>query len=56
MTRITRLRDLDARFPTSQRLDRSDAMSPDRDCSAADAVDAGFTFMKPGSLETGGGG
>ena len=35
MTRITSLRTLDVRFPTSQHLDGSDAMNPDPDYSAA---------------------
>ncbi|GLS80659.1 L-fuconate dehydratase [Paracoccus marinus] len=35
MTRITGLRTLDVRFPTSQALDGSDAMNPDPDYSAA---------------------
>lgn len=35
MTRITRLRAIDVRFPTSQALDGSDAMNPDPDYSAA---------------------
>jgi L-fuconate dehydratase len=35
MTRITRLRVIDVRFPTSQWLDGSDAMNPDPDYSAA---------------------
>lgn len=35
MTRITGLRSLDIRFPTSKRLDGSDAMNPDPDYSAA---------------------
>ena len=35
MTRITGLRTLDIRFPTSQKLDGSDAMNPDPDYSAA---------------------
>jgi L-fuconate dehydratase len=35
MTRITDLRTLDVRFPTSQHLDGSDAMNPDPDYSAA---------------------
>ncbi len=35
MTVITRLRVLDVRFPTSERLDGSDAMNPDPDYSAA---------------------
>ena len=35
MTRITGLRSLDIRFPTSQQLDGSDAMNPDPDYSAA---------------------
>jgi L-fuconate dehydratase len=35
MTRITGLRALDIRFPTSARLDGSDAMNPDPDYSAA---------------------
>ena len=35
MTRITGLRTLDLRFPTSQSLDGSDAMNPDPDYSAA---------------------
>jgi L-fuconate dehydratase len=35
MTRITGLRVLDIRFPTSERLDGSDAMNPDPDYSAA---------------------
>ncbi|KQT88467.1 L-fuconate dehydratase [Aurantimonas sp. Leaf443] len=43
MTRITGLRTLDVRFPTSRSLDGSDAMNPDPDYSAAYVV-----------LETGG--
>ena len=35
MTRITGLRTVDVRFPTSQHLDGSDAMNPDPDYSAA---------------------
>lgn len=35
MTRITSLRTVDVRFPTSERLDGSDAMNPDPDYSAA---------------------
>ena len=35
MTKITALRVLDVRFPTSQSLDGSDAMNPDPDYSAA---------------------
>jgi L-fuconate dehydratase len=35
MTRITTLRTIDVRFPTSQALDGSDAMNPDPDYSAA---------------------
>ncbi|PZU10946.1 L-fuconate dehydratase [Sphingomonas sp.] len=35
MTRITGLRTADIRFPTSERLDGSDAMNPDPDYSAA---------------------
>ncbi len=35
MTRITGLRTIDVRFPTSQALDGSDAMNPDPDYSAA---------------------
>jgi L-fuconate dehydratase len=35
MTRITGLRTVDVRFPTSQALDGSDAMNPDPDYSAA---------------------
>lgn len=35
MTRITGLRSIDVRFPTSQALDGSDAMNPDPDYSAA---------------------
>ena len=35
MTRITGLRTLDVRFPTSRSLDGSDAMNPDPDYSAA---------------------
>jgi L-fuconate dehydratase len=35
MTRITSLRSLDIRFPTSRKLDGSDAMNPDPDYSAA---------------------
>src|SRR6478735_6340317 len=35
MTKITDLRVFDLRFPTSQRLDGSDAMNPDPDYSAA---------------------
>lgn len=35
MTRITDLRTVDVRFPTSQHLDGSDAMNPDPDYSAA---------------------
>ncbi|MFG6429015.1 L-fuconate dehydratase [Roseateles sp. LYH14W] len=35
MTRITNLRTVDVRFPTSQHLDGSDAMNPDPDYSAA---------------------
>ncbi len=38
MTTITGLRSLDIRFPTSQRLDGSDAMNPDPDYSAAYAI------------------
>jgi L-fuconate dehydratase len=38
MTRITGLRSLDIRFPTSQKLDGSDAMNPDPDYSAAYAI------------------
>ncbi len=38
MTRITGLRSLDIRFPTSRGLDGSDAMNPDPDYSAAYAV------------------
>ena len=38
MTRITGLRSLDIRFPTSQGLDGSDAMNPDPDYSAAYAI------------------
>ncbi|MBO9623842.1 MAG: L-fuconate dehydratase [Sphingomonas sp.] len=38
MTVITRLRVLDVRFPTSTRLDGSDAMNPDPDYSAAYCV------------------
>lgn len=38
MTRITGLRTLDIRFPTSQKLDGSDAMNPDPDYSAAYVV------------------
>jgi L-fuconate dehydratase len=38
MTRITALRSLDIRFPTSQKLDGSDAMNPDPDYSAAYAI------------------
>ena len=38
MTRIIGLRSLDIRFPTSQRLDGSDAMNPDPDYSAAYAI------------------
>ena len=38
MTRITDLRVLDIRFPTSQHLDGSDAMNPDPDYSAAYVV------------------
>ena len=58
MTKITSLRSIDLRFPTSQSLDGSDAMNKDGDYSAAyvvletDATDAegkplagyGFTF------------
>lgn len=35
MTKITKLRVVDVRFPTSQHLDGSDAMNPDPDYSAA---------------------
>ena len=35
MTKITRLRTVDLRFPTSLSLDGSDAMNPDPDYSAA---------------------
>ena len=35
MTKITGLRTIDVRFPTSQHLDGSDAMNPDPDYSAA---------------------
>ena len=35
MTKITNMRVLDVRFPTSQQLDGSDAMNPDPDYSAA---------------------
>ena len=35
MTRITGLKTVDVRFPTSERLDGSDAMNPDPDYSAA---------------------
>jgi L-fuconate dehydratase len=35
MTKITSLRTIDVRFPTSQHLDGSDAMNPDPDYSAA---------------------
>lgn len=35
MTKITKVRVLDIRFPTSERLDGSDAMNPDPDYSAA---------------------
>ncbi|MGB7263833.1 MAG: fuconate dehydratase, partial [Albidovulum sp.] len=35
MTKITGLRIIDVRFPTSQVLDGSDAMNPDPDYSAA---------------------
>ena len=35
MTRITGLRTVDVRFPTSRALDGSDAMNPDPDYSAA---------------------
>lgn len=38
MTKITSLRSIDLRFPTSQRLDGSDAMNPDPDYSAAYVV------------------
>ncbi|MBE2274978.1 MAG: L-fuconate dehydratase [Rhodobacteraceae bacterium] len=38
MTRITGLRALDLRFPTSRTLDGSDAMNPDPDYSAAYAI------------------
>lgn len=38
MTRITELRALDVRFPTSRELDGSDAMNPDPDYSAAYVV------------------
>jgi len=38
MTRITALRTVDVRFPTSQQLDGSDAMNPDPDYSAAYVV------------------
>lgn len=38
MTRITGLRTIDVRFPTSQALDGSDAMNPDPDYSAAYVV------------------
>ncbi|HEX8302662.1 L-fuconate dehydratase [Sphingomonas sp.] len=38
MTRITALRTMDVRFPTSERLDGSDAMNPDPDYSAAYAI------------------
>jgi L-fuconate dehydratase len=38
MTVITNVRILDVRFPTSERLDGSDAMNPDPDYSAAYVV------------------
>lgn len=38
MTRITNIRTVDLRFPTSQSLDGSDAMNPDPDYSAAYVV------------------
>ena len=38
MTKITGLRTVDVRFPTSQSLDGSDAMNPDPDYSAAYVV------------------
>lgn len=38
MTKITSLRSIDLRFPTSQNLDGSDAMNPDPDYSAAYVV------------------
>ncbi|HWU78654.1 MAG TPA: fuconate dehydratase, partial [Caulobacter sp.] len=38
MTRITGLRTIDVRFPTSRSLDGSDAMNPDPDYSAAYVV------------------
>ena len=38
MTLIIGLRSLDIRFPTSQKLDGSDAMNPDPDYSAAYAI------------------
>ncbi|HEV7249552.1 MAG TPA: L-fuconate dehydratase [Shinella sp.] len=38
MTKITSLRSIDLRFPTSQSLDGSDAMNPDPDYSAAYVV------------------
>jgi L-fuconate dehydratase len=38
MTRVTALRTIDVRFPTSQALDGSDAMNPDPDYSAAYVV------------------
>lgn len=47
-TRITRLRALDIRFPTSQTLDGSDAMNTDPDYSAAYVV---LETDHPGGLE-----
>ena len=35
MTKVTNMRVVDVRFPTSQHLDGSDAMNPDPDYSAA---------------------
>ena len=45
MTRITDLRTIDARFPTSAHLDGSDAMNPDPDYSAAYVI---LTTDQPG--------
>jgi len=45
MTRITDLRTVDARFPTSAHLDGSDAMNPDPDYSAAYVI---LTTDRPG--------
>ena len=53
MARITNLRAIDLRFPTSQSLDGSDAMNPDPDCSAAYMPPSlpGFSIeMKPESI------